>query len=86
MDSATIDQIIDAAQSLPPEQQGRFIARRAIEISRLADAAIAPCAVRIEYQTWCRLCGIADDYSPRAVAFALHILGRSNGIRQEAPF
>ena len=55
MDDATIALIIEAAHSMPPEEQGQYIARQAIAAARASDAAISDQALEDEFCAWFRV-------------------------------
>ena len=54
MDDTTISLIIEAARALPLEEQGQYIARRAIAAARAADMALSDQAVEAEFRAWWR--------------------------------
>lgn len=52
MDDSTIALIIEAARTLPLEEQGQYIARQAIAAARAADLAISDQALEAELRAF----------------------------------
>jgi hypothetical protein len=54
MDDATIAVIVEASRALPPDEQGQYIARRAVAAARSADAGLSDQTLEAELRAWWR--------------------------------